>query len=180
MIALGLNDLDLGFAFDTAWNREDQTIALNELSLTGANLVDVKLSGSLGKVSERVFSLKPAEALIAGTAIVVKNLNLNVLDSGLTDLVLTSVAKEQGTDAATIRPVFASLAQGTIVSFLVGAAEAQNVGKAVSKFIAGTAKSLSINLTAKEEPGLTLDDFMTAEDDPTQLIGKVNISASAE
>ena len=74
----------------------------------------------------------------------VKNLNLNVTDAGLSDIILTSVAAEQGADAATMRPIFAGLAEGTVIGMLAGAAEAQKVGSAINAFVAGKAKSLNI------------------------------------
>ena len=71
------------------------------------------------------------------------------------------------------------LAEGTVVGMLAGAAEAQKVGAALNAFVSGKAKYLTIEMTAKEPPGLGMMDFMAAEDDPTVLIGKVTIDASA-
>jgi hypothetical protein len=79
-----------------------------------------------------------------------------------------------------MRPIFGGLAEGTILGMLAGAAEAQKVGKAVNAFIAGDAKALTIEMTAKDPAGLGLADFMAAEDDPTLLIGKTNITATAK
>ena len=46
--------------------------------------------------------------------------------------------------------------------------------------LARNALHLSIDLVAKEEPGLGLMDFMAAETDPTVLLGKVTINATAK
>jgi len=78
-----------------------------------------------------------------------------------------------------MRPVYASLAEGTIIGVLAGAAEAQGVGAAVSAFVAGTAKHLVISLTAKDPAGLSFTDFSAATD-PMTLIPKVTIDATAE
>jgi len=61
-----------------------------------------------------------------------------------------------------------------------GAADAAKLGAAVNSFVSGTAKSLNITIDAKSAPGLGLEDFMAAEEDPTTLLGKVNISATAK
>ncbi|MEO5806757.1 hypothetical protein [Devosia sp.] len=180
LIDLGVTKLDLGFGLDLAWDEATQSIAINDLSLTGADLATVKLAGGLGNVPTALFSISNDEAMGAAMGIVVKTLNLDVLDAGLSDLILKRASADQGMDPATMRTVFSSLAEGTIISYLAGAAEGGNVGKAVSKFVSGTAKSLNINLVAKDEPGLGLMDFMAAESDPTQLIGKVNITATAK
>lgn len=176
---LGVTSLDLGFALDAAWNAQDETIALNKLAVTGANLATVDLSGSLGQVAAALFSTNEDEALATAMGIVIKTLKLNVEDAGLSDLILARASADQGMDAKSMRQMFSGLAQGTIISYLAGTAEAQHVGQAVSDFIAGTAKSLQISLTAKQEPGLGMVDFMAASDDPTLLIGKVSIDATA-
>ena len=112
--------------------------------------------------------------------VAVKALNLDVTDAGLSDIILAVAAAEQGADPATLRPVFAGLAEGTIIGMMAGAADAAKLGSAINQFVSGTAKSLNIAIEAKNDPGLSMVDFMTAEEDPTTLIGKVNISASAK
>lgn len=180
LIDLGLTKLDFGFGLDAAWSEASQSIAVNDLSVTGADLATVRFAGNLGNVATALYSDNVDEAMAAAMGIVVKSLDLDVLDAGLSDLVLKKVSAEQGGDAASMRGVYGSLAQGTIISFLAGQAEANNVGKAVSDFIAGTAKKLHIGLTAKSDTGITLTDFIAAEEDPTQLIGKVNVTANAK
>ena len=63
---------------------------------------------------------------------------------------------------------------------MAGAADAQKVGAAISAFISGKARNLTIDMTSKEPAGLGMMDFMAAESDPTALIGKVNIDATAK
>jgi hypothetical protein len=177
---LGVTSLDLGFALEASWNEAENKIDLTELSVTGADLATIKLAGTIANATEALFGIDNETALTAAMGVAIANLKLDVMDEGLSDIILASVAAEQGSDAATMRPVFAGLAEGTIVGMLAGAAEAQKVGGAVNSFVSGKAKHLSIDLTAKEEPGLGMADFMAAETDPTVLIGKVNISAVAK
>jgi hypothetical protein len=120
------------------------------------------------------------QQMAASMGVAVKALTLDIDDQGLSDIILTQVAAEQGGTAEQMRPVFAGLAQGTIIGMLAGAAEASKVGAAVNSFISGQAKRLTIEVTAKNEPGLGMMDFMAAETDPTTLIGKVNIDATAK
>ena len=178
--ALGLDSFDLGFALNASWNEAENKIDLTELSVTGANLATIKLAGTIANATEALFGIDNDAALAAAMGVAIADLKLDVLDEGLSDIILASVAAEQGSDPATIRPVFAGLAEGTIVGMLAGAAEAQKVGGAINSFISGKARHLSIDLTAKEQPGLGLADFMAAESDPKVLIGKVNISATAK
>ncbi|WP_108396377.1 hypothetical protein [Devosia submarina] len=177
---LGISSLDLGFALKANWNEAEDSIELTELSVTGADLATVKLAGTFANATEALFGMDEDAALAAAMGIVISKLNLDVLDQGLSDIILATLGAEQDADPATLRPVFAGLAEGTVIGIMAGAAEAQKVGGAINSFISGKAKRLNIDLTAKEEPGLGIEDFMAAETDPSILIGKVNISATAK
>lgn len=180
LLNLGVTSIDAGFTIDASWNEADSTIAVNEVSVTGADLATIKLAGTIANATEALFGIDEDQALAAAMAVAISQLTLDVTDDGLSDLILASVAAEQGSDPATLRPVFAGLAEGTVVGMLAGAAEAQKVGAALNAFVSGKAKYLTIEMTAKEPPGLGMMDFMAAEDDPTVLIGKVTIDASAK
>lgn len=180
LLALGVTAIDAGFTIDASWNEADSTIVIDEVSLTGADLATVSLAGTIANATASLFATDEEEMSMAAMGVAIANLKLDVTDAGLSDLILKQVSADQGSDAATMRPVFAGLAEGTIISFLAGAAEAQKVGGAVSAFVGGKAKQLTIELVAKEAPGLGLVDFMAAEEDPTLLIGKVTIDATAK
>lgn len=180
LIDLGVTSLDLGFTVDASWNEAEDTIAIDDVSVTGANLATVLLTGTLTNATEALFGLNENAAMAAAMGLAINHLRVDVTDAGLSDLILTTVAAEQGSDAATMRPIFAGLAEGTVVGLLAGAADAQKVGAAINSFVSGKAKQLTLDMTAKEEPGLGMFDFMAAESDPASLIGKVNIQAVAK
>jgi hypothetical protein len=180
LIDLGITSVDTGFTVDASWSEAEDTITINELSLTGADLATVALSGTLGNAGEALFSLDENEALAAAMGVAIRSLKLDIDDAGLSDIVLARFAADQGSDPATLRPVYAGLAEGSVIGILAGAAEAQKVGAALSAFISGKAKHLTIDMTSKDAQGLGMLDFMAAEDDPTALIGKVTIDATAK
>lgn len=180
LIDLGITSIDTGFTFNAGWSEAEETIAIEELSITGADLATVVLSGTLANATEALFSADENEGLAATMALAIRNLTLDVHDEGLSDIILASVAADQGSDPATMRPVFAGLAEGSIISVLAGAAEAQKVGAAVSSFVSGKAKHLAIDMTAKDAAGIGLMDFMAAEQDPSALVSKVVVDATAK
>src|SRR5690606_27750711 len=106
-----------------------------------------------------------------------KSLDMSLIDAGLADIVLGSIAADQGGDVETLRPIYADLAKGTAIAMLAGMADAAKLGDALSAFISGTAKTLEIGILAKNEPGIDLQDFMAAEANPTSLLEKVNVTA---
>ncbi|KKB84071.1 hypothetical protein VW29_12490 [Devosia limi DSM 17137] len=180
LLALGITSVDAGFGLAAAWDAEANAIDITDFSFSGVDLATVVLTGTIGNVTEALFGLDEDAALMAALGMVVQNLNVDVTDAGLADIVLASVAAEQGADPATLRPIFAGLAEGTVIGMLAGATEAKSVGAAINTFISGNARNLNINLEAKEKPGIGLMDFMAAEEDPSILIGKVKITATAE
>ena len=180
LVALGITDIDAGFRFAAAWDEATSSIDIEEVSVSGVDLATIVLSGTVTNATEALFALDENEALMAGMGVAIKALNLDVTDAGLSDIILAIVAAEQGAEPATLRPVFAGLAEGTIIGMMAGAADAAKLGTAINQFVSGTAKSLSIGITAKDDPGLSMDDFAAAEQDPTVLIDKVNITATAK
>ncbi|SFV31088.1 hypothetical protein SAMN05216456_1228 [Devosia crocina] len=180
LVSLGITDIDAGFRVAASWNAGTSSIDVEEISLSGVDLATVVLSGTLANATEALFSSDENEAMMAGLALAVKTLNLDITDAGLSDIILAIAAAEQGADPATLRPVFAGLAEGTIIGVMAGAADAANLGSAINRFVSGAAKSLSIGIEAKNDPGLSMIDFAAAEEDPTVLIDKVNITATAE
>jgi len=180
LISMGVSEINAGFRVASAWDEATQTIKLEEISLSGVDLANVALSGTIANATADLFSMDENEMMVAGMGVAVKALNLDVTDSGLMDILLAVFAKEQGGTAASMRPILAGLAEGTIIGFMAGAAEAANLGSAVSSFVSGKARFLNIGIEAKEDPGLGMVDFIAAEDNPAQLIGKINVTASAK
>ena len=180
LIALGITNVDFGFAVKAAWDEAANAVNIEDVSIDGVDLARVGLSGTIGNATEALFAIDPDTALAAAMGIVINNLKVDVTDAGLSDIILAGVSADQGSDAATMRPIYAGLAEGTIIGVLAGAAEAQKVGKAVSAFVTGDAKDLTIEMTAKDPAGLVLADFMAAQEYPTVLIGKTNITATAK
>lgn len=180
LLALGVTSVDAGFRLAAAWDEASSSINLKELSVNGADLATVLLAGKIANAGSELFDVDTNKATIAAMGLAVKSLDLTVMDAGLSDLVVKMVAADQGADPATLRPVFAGLAEGTVVGMMAGAADAAKLGKAINSFVSGTAKTLNITIDAKTDPGLGMADFMAAEDDPTVLLGKVNIGATAK
>ncbi|MET0905699.1 MAG: hypothetical protein ABWY10_06440 [Tardiphaga sp.] len=178
--ALGVTDIDAGFRIAASWNEADETIDIEEVSVTGADLATVTLVGTIANAGAELFDLDEDTALAAAMGVAVKSLDLSVVDAGLADIALAAIAADQGADVATLRPIYADLAKGTVISLLAGVADAAKLGEAVSAFVAGTATTLEIGIDAKEEPGLSVVDFMSAETNPMGLLDKVNVTAVAK
>ncbi|KKC36596.1 hypothetical protein WH87_13180 [Devosia epidermidihirudinis] len=180
LAALGVTSIDAGFNFSSNWDEASNSILINDASISGVDLGSLAVSGSIINATEALFSLDENESLMAAMGLAIRTIKADAVDAGLSDLILSIAAKDQKTKPETLRPIIAGFAEGTVIGYLAGVAEAQKVGGAISAFLGGKAKSLSIALTAKDAAGLSLQDFMAAEEDPSLLLGKVTIDASAK
>ncbi|MDB5560742.1 MAG: hypothetical protein JWN11_160, partial [Hyphomicrobiales bacterium] len=109
----------------------------------------------------------------------VKDIKLDVLDAGMVGMIMKSSAAEQGKDVAQFRVATSGMTQGAILAILGATDEAKKLSDAVGSFLNG-AKSLSIAIAAKDPAGIGMADFMAVQADPTALVGKVSIDASAK
>lgn len=180
MRALGITDIDMGFRLAAAWDEATDSIAVEDVSLSGVDLGSILLAGTITNATSDLFAIDENTTRAAAMSLAVKTLNLTVTDDGISDIMLAAIAAEQGTDAATLRPVFAGIAQGTVLGVMAGAADAAKLGEAVNQFMSGNARTLQIGLDAKEEPGLSLLELAAASDDPSAILNKVNVSAEAK
>ncbi len=179
LISMGITSIDAGFNLDLAWDEAENTIKVNDVSVSAADLASIAIGGTITSATIDLFDLDADTALAAAMALTVSDVQVEVTDDGASDLVLEQVAAEQGARPADLRTVFAGLAQGTIVGQLATAANAQQVAQAVAAFVQGTAKTLSLDLTAKAQPGVGLVDFLAASENPAALLDKVDVSAEA-
>jgi hypothetical protein len=179
LIAAGITSLDLGFNLSIDWDEATETIALNALTLEGAELGSVTLTGTFGNAVADLFSTSTDVATVASMGVTVEELTLDVNDSGIVEILLTQAGKEQGADAATMRPMMAGVAEGMAMGLLGGGEQAAKVGAAIGTFLRG-GESLTINVTAKDEDGIGLVEFMAAQEDPTTLLEEVNVDATAQ
>ena len=179
LVSAGINSFDVGYDFAANWDEPSQEIRLTKLSTTGANFGSLAVAAVLGNATRDLFATDPDVAGNAGMAVTLKRVSVDIHDSGLADLIYAQMAKRAGQDPKTFRAALAALTQGTLLVFIGGAANAEDVTKAVADFING-AKSLSVLVTSKDPAGVSLQDFEATQDDPSTAVAKVNIEAHAE
>jgi len=178
--ALGITEINAAFRLAAAWDEATSSINFEEASFSADDLGSMNVTGTIANATAALFSINENAALMAAMGIAVKSVAASVEDTGISDLIVAIAAKEQGGDPTTLRPIYADLAKGTVIGMLAGVADAAKMGDAISAFVKGEAKVLEIGITAKDDPGLNMMDFIAAEDDPTSLLGKVSISAEAK
>ncbi|MBV9633953.1 MAG: hypothetical protein JOZ40_04935, partial [Methylobacteriaceae bacterium] len=176
LIEMGYPKLDLSAKMDLAWNEAAKELRLKELSLTGADMGTVSIGGLLGNVTKDAFVGEPAAMRRADLAILAKQAEVRIENTGLFEKVMAFAAKTTQKSTDEVRQYFAASVSRTIAERLGNGSGAQSIAGAVGKFIAQP-KSLRISATAAQ--GLGAADIKLL-DDPKALLDRLDIAASAD
>lgn len=178
--ALGINRVNLGYEFSAAWDKATETIKVDKVSVSGADLGSFMVAAVIGNAAEQLFDVDPKVEGAAAMGVTLKSLILSANDAGIGDKLVPMLAEQQHQDPAQFRTQTAGVAEGAALQLLGSTDAARQLGAAVGDFIAGKAKSLTVTVTAKDQNGLTVPQLMQAGDNPALLSNAVEITGKAE
>lgn len=175
--ALGYPTLNLSYALKGKWDESAQTIAIDELTVSGDGMGSVTMTGLLGNATQMLFN-DDLQAVQAGALFMTaKSVTLDVVDEGLAPKALAMAAQMQGKTPAEMKTEIGNMAGGMAMMMLKGAPEAKALADAITAFVNGAPK-LSVELTAKSPKGVGALDLPALQKDPSELTKKVTIKAS--
>ncbi len=177
--AMGFTRIDIGTQLDVAWNAPASELTIREVSIRGADMGTVKISGLLGGVTPDVFSGDKALMTAAAMGATAKAVNILVENKGLFEKALAKAAKDQGAKPDDLRQQMTAIASLGIPAALGNAQAAKTLGAAVARFIAKPG-TLTISAKTKDGSGLGLVDFLTAASNPAALLDKLTVDAKSE
>lgn len=179
LMALGITKVNVGFDFDASWDKATQSINIGKVAVSGVDLGSFSLASVIGNAAEQLFDVDPNVQQAAGLNVTVKSITLDTKDDGLGDKLVPTLAQQQGvSDPAAFRTQMAGMAEGAALQMLGSTDAARALGVAVGNFISGKAKTLSINIAAKDPNGVAIPLLMQASNDPTALVNTVDITGS--
>lgn len=176
--AMGLESLELGYDAEARWDEASRTIDVDRLSIAGAGLGTIELSGTIGNAGPELFSENHEVARVAALALTLREVTIDLEDSGLTPALIALAAKEQNTPPAAFHVALSGMAQAVPLAVLGATPEALGLSRALGAFLGGT-PNLRITLTATDPAGLGLAELMAAQENPALLNGKITIAATA-
>jgi hypothetical protein len=176
--AFGISQVDLSEDLQLHWDREAQTIVLDTLSIDGADLGTIKVSGIIGNATPELFSNDNNVALVASMGLTVKQLTLDLDDRGISNLVIGMAAAEEKQEPAVLRVGFAGLAQAMVLGLIGTTPEAMAASEEIAAFIKSKPQ-VSVTLTSTDEKGIALPLLMAASENPAALAGQITIAATA-
>jgi hypothetical protein len=180
LIALGITDLNLDYELDASWDQATHTVKVDKVSVNGNDLGSFAVAAMIGNVTDQVFDLDPKVMQVALLNLTAQSLKFDVTDLGLGDKLIPMLAQEQGVPVDGFRTKMAGVAEGAALQLLGATDAARALGQAVGAFIGGTAKSLSVTVTAKDPNGIGMPLLMQAQNDPTVLTNAIEITGASQ
>ena len=178
LVGLGYDKIETSMTAALAWNEPGQELVIRELSVEGAGMGSVRVRGVLGNVPKDAFSADEAIAAIAWVGATARSLDIAVQNTGLFERLLARQAADKKKSVDDLRREYGMAAAVGIPVMLGNSAAAKALGQAVARFVAKPGR-LTIEARTRDGSGLGFADF-AASPDPTALLDKIDLSATAE
>lgn len=178
LAALGYKDVNLSGVLDSSWNEEAREVSIRELSVSGKEMGNAKLTATLGGIGREVFNPDAAISSLALLGATAKALALTVENSGLFERFVADQAKAQSLKPLELQREYSTAAQLGIPAVLGNSASAKALGQAVARFVTKPTR-LTVTAAAKNPAGLGLLDVSTAAS-PGKVFDRLNVTATTE
>ena len=180
LLAFGLTNINMSADVAASWDQNASSIALEKVALSLADLGSMSMSADLGNATDKLFDADPNVAMVASMGLTVKQLVISVTDEGMGELAWPIMAAQEGiSDVEAYRTQLAGTFEGLPVQMLGSTDQARALGVALGDFIAGRKASLTITVTSKDPNGIPLPLFQAASEDPSVLVGQVDVVGTA-
>lgn len=175
---LGYDNVVFSSTVDAAWNEQDLTLAINDISLQGENMGSVSATGLIGGVGKDFFSGDKVLTQVAALGLTAREFNLRLVDQGAVGKLIKMYADEEGVSEDELRASLATMASMTLQGLVGDLPKLQDVVTAAARFLAKPG-TFELSLKARSPKGLGMFDFMTAAQNPAGLLEKIDIDVKA-
>lgn len=173
---LGYGKLDLSSRFEAHFSNENSEFDLDALSLSGADMGVVRLSGRLDHVTKALFSSDQTEMETGLIGLLLRRIEIRVENDGFFERLVAATAKKDNATEIAIRKKFTDAVTRDVPALLDNGRGADAITAALAKFIAQP-KTFRLSVTAPEGIG-ALEVVLIK--DPATLLQKVDIEAGAD
>ncbi|MGA2795129.1 MAG: hypothetical protein ABSE69_16685 [Roseiarcus sp.] len=174
--ALGYTSVELSASAVVRYDAEGKKLAVEDITIDYAKAGSIGVKASFGGIDPAVFGKDRGAQLAAVADGEISSLEIKFVNSGVFEKAVAYYAHQQNTTPEALRQQWAAVAGQMLPVMLGGDPAALKVAAEAQKFIAAPT-SLTIALRPRAE-ALKFTDFM-AMGDPTALLAKINIEASA-
>jgi hypothetical protein len=177
LLDLGYSQLEASSRIDLGWDRDKSEIRLRETGFEAREMLNLRLSGTLGNAGKDLFASDLALMQVAALGLNLQSLQLRLENLGLFDRLLKAEATKAGKEPAALRRDWSALAAIALPAMLGDSPAAKTLTGAVARFIASP-RVLSISATAPPG-GIGLADVIAAGD-PKAVLGRIDLKAEAQ
>ncbi|CAM5766034.1 hypothetical protein [Bosea minatitlanensis] len=177
MLAMGIDKLDLSARLDLAWEAAKNELAIRSFSFGSAGLAQLDAKGTLGNVTQDLFSSDLALAQVAALGATARNLQVKLQNFGLVEKLIENQARKTKRKVEEVRQQFAMVASVGLAAMLGPSDAAKTLSSAASRFVAKPG-TLTVDAAAKSPAGLGLADVLTISQ-PTEIFDKIDVKADA-
>jgi hypothetical protein len=176
LAALGYPRLEIAAAIGARYQANDKTLSLDDLTIEGVQMGLVGVKASFGDVDPALISSGDrSQRMQALMGCSIAALEVKIVNAGLFEKALAYYAKQQGTTPDALRQQVSAAAVQLTPLILGGDPSSLKLATEAKKFI-DQPNNLTVSIKAKGAP-LKAADFMAG--DPSDIVGKVDISATA-
>ena len=175
--ALGYTAIDLSAKVAAAWNEQAREVSIGSVSVSGADMGSVRMTGRLGNIGREVFEAEPALVQVALMGATAKAVSLKVENNGLAEKLIAMQARQQGRKPEDVRKEMGTLAALGIPALLGPSDDAKAISGAIARFLARP-RNLSIDIAAKNAGGIGIPDLAMIGN-PQAAMGLVTVKAAA-
>ncbi len=172
---MGYKQLDLSSRLQLAWTAASGELEIKTFSLEGADMGTLKLAGLIANVTRDLGSSDEEAALEAARKLLVKKLDLQIINAGIVDKALAAQAKTRKKSVDETRQADVAGATLVLPALLGDSPSARALGAALAKFI-GDPKTFHLVAVSPQGFGLADIDLIKT---PGALFDHVEIEASA-
>ena len=158
-----------------AWDAGAEELTIKDVSISGADMGAVKVSGLVDNVTKDFFSGDATAMQAAAFGALVKKIELKIENAGLFEKAAAAQARAQNKSVEEIKRNYVSAAAIGLPAMLDNKPAAKIIGAALAKF---AASPKTFHLTAVSSDGLGAADFALTKD-PVSLLDALDIKATA-
>ncbi|MCZ2158531.1 hypothetical protein NPX99_04465 [Bartonella sp. 220] len=177
---IGIEHFDFSEKIDISYDEKKRTLALNAMSFNMKNIGSGKVSAKLVNVDEKLFSAQKDLMTLASQDLSVTDINIRYTDAGFIDKLFSYLARNLGDTKHDLKKElydnFYLMMTQTPQILLKDHEKAENISNSLGDF-ARNPQTLVIQITAKDNKGLTIADLETAlQNDLSKVLDKVHLT----
>ena len=176
LAALGYSKVELAMAIGANYQADAKSFTLSDFTIDGVQMGTLGLKANFTDVGPALFGADNGARMQALLEAGVASIEVRLVDSGLFDKALDYYAKQEGVAPDKLRGQWSATVGQMTPVILGGSPSSLALAAEAQKFVAAP-KNLTVSVKAKAG-ALKAGDFM-AISDPTEFVGKLEISAAA-